>query len=215
MARTRGRPRSFDEAKLLQALTGVFWDKGYSGASLDDLQEAAGVSRPSLYTAFGDKRGMYHRVLQAFTAGFETHLSQLANGGGDLRGDLAKFYGAAIDLYVTGARGPRGCLVLCTATADAIDLPDAKAALGSVIHGLDDVLIARFRGAAAGRDNPAGPSPDARALHAAAILHSLALRARAGQSRNELLGFAESGLALLFETSGTGPHPPRSTVPSR
>jgi AcrR family transcriptional regulator len=183
---------------MLGAVTGVFWNKGFSGASLDDLQEAAGVSRPSLYTAFGDKRGMYARVLAAFRQDLEDHLAKLLAAERPVRADLAAFYQGAIDLYTSGEEGPRGCLVLCTAAAETLNSPDAKAVLHGVIEGLDVALESRFQIAAAAGELPAGQTAEGLSLHAAAVLHSLALRARAGQDRETLTAFATSGLNLLL-----------------
>src|SRR5687768_18449833 len=63
---SRGRPREFcvDEA-LAQALR-VFWEKGYEGASLTDLTEAMGITRPSLYAAFGNKESLFKRALDLY-----------------------------------------------------------------------------------------------------------------------------------------------------
>jgi AcrR family transcriptional regulator len=62
----RGRPREFcvDEA-LAQALR-VFWSKGYEGASLTDLTEAMGITRPSLYAAFGNKESLFRKALDLY-----------------------------------------------------------------------------------------------------------------------------------------------------
>jgi AcrR family transcriptional regulator len=62
----RGRPREFcvDHA-LAQALR-VFWTKGYEGASLTDLTEAMGITRPSLYAAFGNKESLFRKALDLY-----------------------------------------------------------------------------------------------------------------------------------------------------
>ena len=64
-AKGRGRPRAYDpQTALLQALD-VFWSTGYSGASLDSIATAAGMNRPSLYAAFGDKHALYIKALES------------------------------------------------------------------------------------------------------------------------------------------------------
>src|SRR4029434_6972001 len=63
---SRGRPREFcvDHA-LAQALR-VFWTKGYEGASLTDLTDAMGITRPSLYAAFGNKEELFRKALDLY-----------------------------------------------------------------------------------------------------------------------------------------------------
>jgi AcrR family transcriptional regulator len=58
MKRARGRPRSFDRETALQAAGQRFRTHGFAGTSLDELAEATGLNRPSLYPAFGDKRAL-------------------------------------------------------------------------------------------------------------------------------------------------------------
>ena len=63
---SRGRPRKFDKDAVLQLIVNVFWEKGYSGTSLDDLAVATSLSRPSLYAAYGNKLSMYLAALEMF-----------------------------------------------------------------------------------------------------------------------------------------------------
>ena len=56
------RPREFDEATALNAAIDCFWHRGYEATSVRDLGAAMGLSGPSLYNAFGDKRALFVRA---------------------------------------------------------------------------------------------------------------------------------------------------------
>lgn len=64
--RGRGRPRQYDPERALANAAQVFWKHGYAATSLDDLVAATGMSRPSLYAAFGDKRDLYLKTLERY-----------------------------------------------------------------------------------------------------------------------------------------------------
>lgn len=66
--RSPGRPREFNEAAALHAAMLVFWKFGYESASLTQLTEAMGISRPTLYATFGDKQGLFRQAVAAYTA---------------------------------------------------------------------------------------------------------------------------------------------------
>lgn len=63
----RGRPRCFDEQTALEAAMKVFWEKGYSGASCEDLLGAMKLNAGSMYAAFGGKEELYFRALAEYT----------------------------------------------------------------------------------------------------------------------------------------------------
>ncbi|SDR40685.1 transcriptional regulator, TetR family [Paraburkholderia fungorum] len=60
------RPRGFDENEVLEAASAAFWNKGYEATSTRDLVRSTGLTQPSLYNAFGDKRGLYLRALEHY-----------------------------------------------------------------------------------------------------------------------------------------------------
>jgi AcrR family transcriptional regulator len=66
MSAERGRPRNFDENAVLDNALEVFWRHGFQGASLAELTEAMGLSKPSLYAAFGDKESLYLKTLTRY-----------------------------------------------------------------------------------------------------------------------------------------------------
>lgn len=63
-----GRRRQFDEREALGTALSVFWQKGYEGASIEDLTKATGVARPGLYAAFGNKERLFRKALDLYEA---------------------------------------------------------------------------------------------------------------------------------------------------
>jgi AcrR family transcriptional regulator len=76
----KGRPREFDTDEALDKAMMVFWQQGFEGASLSDLTEAMGISRPSLYAAFGNKEELFRRALGRYveTGPAAEHFAALA-----------------------------------------------------------------------------------------------------------------------------------------
>ena len=64
-----GRPRTFCVDQALDIALKVFWKKGYEGTSIDDLTDAMGINRPSLYSAFGNKEQLFRKALDRYLAG--------------------------------------------------------------------------------------------------------------------------------------------------
>jgi AcrR family transcriptional regulator len=64
-----GRPREFDTDAALEKAMRLFWAKGYEGTSVADLTETLGISKPSLYAAFGDKQSLFRAALERYAAG--------------------------------------------------------------------------------------------------------------------------------------------------
>ena len=108
------RPREFDETKVLDAALAVFWAKGFDGASIDDLVQATGLGRASLYGAFGDKEQVFARVLEHYLAKSEALESF------DALGPPKETLYALTASWVEGMcpkRGPRGCFLSLSGTS--------------------------------------------------------------------------------------------------
>ncbi len=193
--RRRGRPRKFDEGAVLDRALALFWERGLASPSLDELAAVMGMNRPSIANAFGDKEAVYRTALAKFAAGAAEAMHAGLAAHADLARALTAFYEGALDVYCAGTG--RGCFVMCTAPSAALAHPEVRADLRRIVDEIDAVLIRRFRQAQ--REGRLPPGRDAKALAqlAQAVLHTLAIRARAGAPRASLRGLARHAVGLL------------------
>jgi AcrR family transcriptional regulator len=193
----RGRPRSFDTDLALERVLEVFWDRGFAATSLDELAAAAGLNRPNLAAAFGDKRALYLAALTRFRERLEEGLTAALDNPGPIVDALDAFYGGAIALYTTGTNAQRGCLIMCSAPAESVSDADVRALLGSVHGDIDTALRGRIETAQDAGEIAPDADCTALAMTGTAILQSLALRARAGAAPETLHAFAKRAVRAL------------------
>jgi AcrR family transcriptional regulator len=183
---------------LLRALQ-VFWRQGYAATTIDNLATAMGLSKPSLYNAYGDKHAIYRQALAAFVAQVEQEVEGALAGSADIRDALRSFFKGAIAVYC--AESPAlGCFAICTATAEAVSHGDIQGDLKRIIARLDELLAKRFAAAQDAGQLATQLAPLDLARLTQAVLHSLAVRARAGDSRATLERLARQAIALLCAT---------------
>ncbi len=175
---------------MLKAASERFRTQGYAATSLDDLVEATGLARPSLYAAFGDKRALYLAALARVSARAERGFDAIAAQGLELRKLVEIMLMFTIDGYLSGEKGPSGCLAVSTASAESASDPQVRAALADFLA-MEDRRIEELL-AAAGSAHPA-----AHARIVAAVIHSLSVRARAGEPREALEQIARDCAALV------------------
>jgi AcrR family transcriptional regulator len=197
--RPRGRPRGYDPDEALGQAMGAFWDAGYSATSLDDLSAATGMNRPSLYAAFGDKQAIYLKAIERYRAG---PALRDALAGGTLREALSRAYRAALSVYLAGDRGQRGCFVIGTAATEAVTNPIVRTEVAAVLREVDEAYENRIREALQKGELPGDADPASLARFASAVLHSLAVRARAGEKRRALEALADKGVELICGPNG-------------
>lgn len=181
--RPRGRPRAFDRDTALSAAGQRFRTHGYAGTSLDDLSDATGINRPSLYAAFGDKRALYLAALERTEAWLHQSFAGLLRANLPLREAVQRMLLFSIDVYLSGEKGPSGCIALNTATAEAVTDPDIRAALARILAFEDEVVTQILTQAGS-------PMPEAHAAIVTGLLHSLSIRARAGESKDSMTALA-------------------------
>ncbi|HET6629451.1 MAG TPA: TetR/AcrR family transcriptional regulator [Woeseiaceae bacterium] len=195
--RARGRPRAYDPDQALARAMDTFWIGGYSGTSLDALSASTGMQRPSLYGAFGDKRSLYLEALERYTDESIASMRETLDFESSLRDGLATLYHSAISFYAPRNADPRGCFLIGTAAVEAMSDPGIRNRLRKALRRLDRVFEDRFRQAQATGELDRQADPAALAKMASAVLHTLALRSRAGDSRPSLRAIAEHGVQMI------------------
>jgi TetR/AcrR family transcriptional regulator, copper-responsive repressor len=206
--RPRGRPRSFDPDIALDRALEVFWSRGFAASSLDELCAAMGIARPSLYAAFGDKQDLYLAIVQRFRDTLAADYRAAMLSADTYRGGILAYLRAAIARYTSGDAA-RGCLAVCTATAEAAVHPRIREALAAVLAELDAAFEATLQRAVARGELPASADIATLAALLSATQHSLAVRARAGASTAELRQRAAGAVATVFGV-GSPPRPARA-----
>lgn len=195
--KTRGRPRAYKPEIALRQAAEAFWKTGYSGTSLDDISTATGMNRPSLRAAFGDKHDIYLRTLRDYWEFKFAAMRKAFERGGSLAETLMRVYDMALSIYFSGDDRVRGCFVVGTAITEAPGDPEIQRIVAEGFRALDSDFETRFKLArAAGELKPAA-DPKALALLASATMHSLAVRARTGSSRNELRKLALKAVGVI------------------
>ncbi len=148
---TRGRPRTFDGDQALDAAMRVFWSKGFSATSIEDISEATGLQRPSLYAAFGNKAALFRAALARFLSIYTAPESAALADPGSASGAAVDDALAKLKDRLTREHDPHGCFV-AQAVADATSLePEVQVDLKAILDGIEKSVQSRTGDRAAAR----------------------------------------------------------------
>jgi AcrR family transcriptional regulator len=189
----RGRPREFDTEQALASAMHVFWEKSYAGASLTDLTEAMGITRPSLYAAFGNKDALFKQAFDLYENDQLAYFFEALEAP-TVRDVVRQMLAGTIE-NVSG--DSRGCLGV-TALVSCNDAnPDVQQTVQARVDVFRDLITKRFqRSIEEGEFEKESTSAEAMALYLMAVLQGLSIQAGAGASREQLRGAAEATLAV-------------------
>ena len=197
----RGRPKAYDHDTVLEQALEVFWQKGFAATSLDDLVEATGVNRPSLYAGFGDKEALYIKTMAFYQEGLRAQLDGIltCNGQGDtVRAIINRYFDILIRAYTGEADHPLGCAFMCTALTDAPQHESILDMLQRTIDNFDRRFEDFFTAAKTWRCLPTDADPKLLTQMISGLTQNLLVRARAGAGRAELSKIAYGTTAFLF-----------------
>lgn len=190
--RKTGRPLSFDRDTALEHAMLTFWRHGYETTSIADLTAAMGITAPSLYTAFGDKKRLFLEAVQRYAGDPAAVADRVCNA--------PTAYHAARDMLIASATGftgsdtPPGCLLASATASGSMASADVQFAVADIRRRIAGYLQARIE-----RDVAVGVLPsgtDAAALSGLiiAVIQGLSVLARDGMPRQALLAIANTTL---------------------
>ena len=198
----RGRPRAYEPDVALGKALDLFRRQGFASTSLDDLSEATGMNRPSLYGAFGDKRELYIKSYQRYREEARASMIEIFREEMPVRQRLERIFAAALNIYLSGETGPRGCFTVVTAASEAVSDPDIRAMVLDGLSELDKAFANCFRRAKEKGELPESADPVVLAQLASSTVHSIAIRSRARVSRKDLEAIVKGAIDVMVGVKG-------------
>jgi AcrR family transcriptional regulator len=179
-----GRVRQFDADVALDRALGVFWARGYEGATLPELTKAMGINRPSLYAAFGNKEQLFRKALDRYQTGPMSFLAEALQEPTAHRAAEAILSGF---IRMQRNRGKaRGCLIVSGALASGEEAETVRQELAQLRQSIVAVFRTRFERAVENGDLPEGTDCATLARYIATVLGGLAVQAASGTPEKEL-----------------------------
>ncbi|MBX7489639.1 TetR/AcrR family transcriptional regulator [Qipengyuania sp. GH25] len=188
---SRGRPREFDTELALGAALRVFWAKGYEGASLSDLTDEMGITRPSLYAAFGNKEALFRQALDLYERDKLTYIGDAIEAP-TARGVAERLLMGSVDAATTG--DCKGCMGVIASVACQSVEPSIRDDVNARAESSRRAIIARMQQAIDAGEFGVATEAEAITRYLLAIMQGISVQAQSGASREELLQVADSAL---------------------
>lgn len=188
---SRGRPREFDTELALGAALRVFWAKGYEGASLSDLTDEMGITRPSLYAAFGNKEALFRQALDLYERDKLTYIGDAIEAP-TARAVAERLLMGSVDAATTG--DCKGCMGVIASVACQSVEPSIRDDVNARAESSRRAIIARMQQAIDAGEFRVATEAEAITRYLLAIMQGISVQAQSGASREELLQVANSAL---------------------
>jgi AcrR family transcriptional regulator len=191
---TKGRPREFCLDEALAAALRVFWSKGYEGASMTELTEAMGITKPSLYAAFGNKEALFRKTLDLYEREKMAYVGQ-ALAKPTAREVAEHMLRGSVENQTSSCE-PRGCLGVISSVACGAEAESIRADVHERSKVAKAALIERMEQAKTEGDLPDDVDVEALTGFLYALLQGMAVQAGAGATRAELDRLVDTSMMM-------------------
>ncbi|MGW7518755.1 TetR/AcrR family transcriptional regulator [Streptomyces sp. NPDC054796] len=186
------RPRNFDEDRAVDAALEAFRATGYEATSTQDLCEATGLGRSSIYNTFRSKHDLFRRTLVRYTERLCAEQRELM-----AREDLPAREKVRVLLDSARLTAARGCLLVNT----AVELADRDEEIARLLREGHERRVAglraMFESARRAGEIDGGKDPHGLALFVLATVSGMRVSARSGADESALSAIAETALTAF------------------
>ena len=170
----------------------TFWRHGYETTSVADLTAAMGISPPSLYTAFGDKKQLFLEAMRLYAGDPEDMTRRIADAPSAFEAARGLMTDAATTY--TGKATPKGCLLASATASGSAESADVQAAVAEIRQNIQTRLQSRIERDIEAGLLPAGTQAPALAGLVLAVTQGMSALARDGATRRSLLAIVQAAL---------------------
>ncbi|WP_132387063.1 TetR/AcrR family transcriptional regulator [Novosphingobium sp. PhB165] len=196
IAAPRGRPREFDPEQALTAALRVFWERGYESASMAELTEAMGITKPSLYACFGNKEALFKKALDLYERDKMAYVGKALEAP-TARGVAERLLNGAVATHCGGnGTDPHGCLSVISTVACTMEDASIRDFIAARRLATEESLIQRFERAKGEGDLPETIDPRALAHCLMTVLQGMSVKAQGGACVQEAKSVVDTFLTM-------------------
>lgn len=189
-----GRPQEFDSDAVVDAALSVFWDRGLHRTSIDDLLNASGLARSSLYNAYGGKQALFEQAVQRYTDNQVVRLRKILDAPTLKQGLEKLFHGAVYENHEG-----KGCLLVNCAGSVMREDDFEQTLLHAAFKRMFAVVEQRIQSAQLAKELSPSIDPSVAATLVCATLSGLRVFHKAGLKKASLRKAADLAVDALLQ----------------
>ena len=190
-----GRPISFDKDAALEAAMLLFWERGYEGTSMADLNQAMGLNPSSIYAAFGDKHALFSLAVQRYME-TQAQYAKKALEEPTLETVVRALFDNTIEFLTTPGHPPT-CMTLAGAVGCSVDATPARDIMTEIRKQNEAAIRKRFLQARRSGELSKDINVEDYTRYLSTILAGLSIQAVNGSTKAELMRTAQMALRHL------------------